>query len=97
MTFFRITLLRSAIGLPKKYAGTLRALGLTKRMKTVYLPVNHEIAGQIFNIKELVDVQEVENKISNKTLKELRKPDPGFFVEQKAEKLEIMLGYDTTL
>ncbi|PNS16701.1 54S ribosomal protein L33, mitochondrial [Sphaceloma murrayae] len=84
MAFFRITLLRSAIGLPKKYAGTLRALGLTKRMKTVYLPVNHDIAGQIFSVKELVDVQEVASKLTSKTMKELRKPDPGFYVEQKA-------------
>ncbi|KAG8626254.1 hypothetical protein KVT40_005199 [Elsinoe batatas] len=88
MSYFRITLLRSAIGLPKKHAGTLRALGLTKRMKTVYLPVNHDIAGQIFNVKELVDVQEVENKVSNKTLKALRKPDPGFYIEQKADQVK---------
>lgn len=92
MSFFRITLTRSAIGLPKKYSGTLRALGLTKRMKTVYLPVNHEIAGQIFQVKELVDVQEVENRISNKVLKELRKPEPGFYIEQRAGEVKQQWG-----
>lgn len=82
MPYFRITLMRSAIGLPDKYAGVLRALGLTRRMRTVYHPVSKEMAGQIFSVKELVDVQEVEHKISNKAMKNLRKPDPGFYVEQ---------------
>ncbi|KAF2154015.1 mitochondrial 54S ribosomal protein YmL33 [Myriangium duriaei CBS 260.36] len=85
MAYFRITLLRSAIGLPDKYAGVLRALGLTRRMRTVYHPVSKEMAGQIFSVKELVDVQEVESKISNKTLKQLRKPDPGFYVESRSK------------
>lgn len=83
MAYFRITLMRSAIGLPKKYSGVLHALGLTRRMQTRFHPVNEDIAGQIFAIKELVDVQEVEHRISNKQMKLLRKPDPGYFVESR--------------
>lgn len=89
--YFRITLLRSAIGLPTKTTGVLRALGLAtqqtgrpKRMKTVYHKVTPDVAGQIFAVKELVDVQEVGEKLSAQELKELRRPEKGFWVEKRA-------------
>ncbi|KAK3056477.1 39S ribosomal protein L33, mitochondrial [Extremus antarcticus] len=82
--YFRITLLRSSIGLPGKTSGVLRALGLRKRMRTVYHPVTPDIAGQIFAVKELIDVQEVEQPLSKVEMKDLRRPDPGFWVERKA-------------
>lgn len=83
-SYFRITLMRSAIGLPKQSSGVLKALGLRKRLRTVYHPVSPTVAGQIFAVKELVDVQEVEDKLSKEELRELRKPDAGFYVEKKA-------------
>ena len=89
--YFRVTLLRSAIGLPTKTTGILRALGLAtqqtgrpKRMKTVYHKVSPDVAGQIFGVKELVDVQEVGERLSQAELKEMRRPETGFWVEQKA-------------
>jgi len=82
--YFRITLLRSAIGLPKPLNGVLAALGLRKRMRTVYHPVSPTVAGQIFAVKELVDVQEVEQRLSKPEMRELRKPESGFWVERKA-------------
>lgn len=84
MAYFRITLLRSAIGLPKKTSGVLHALGLKKRLTTVYQPVSQSVAGQIFAIKELVDVTEVDRPLTNVEMKELRRPDPGFWVESRA-------------
>ena len=39
MSYFRITLMRSGIGMPKRTQGVLKALGLRKRMKTVFYPV----------------------------------------------------------
>lgn len=36
MSYFRITLMRSGIGMPEKTQGVLKALGLRKRMTTVY-------------------------------------------------------------
>jgi large subunit ribosomal protein L30 len=83
MPYFRITLLRSAIGLPLKTRGVLTALGLRKRMRTVYQPVTQSVAGQIMKVKELIDVEEVEESFTQKQLKEMRKPDPGFWVESK--------------
>lgn len=83
-SYFRITLLRSAIGLPKPTTGVLKALGLRKRLSTVYHPVSQQVAGQIFAVKELIDVQEVDQAFSPAELKELRRPDSGFFVEKRA-------------
>lgn len=64
--------------------GVLKALGLHKRFAPVYYPVSQQVAGQIFAVKELVDVQEVEEKFTKKQLKNLRKPDAGFYVEKRA-------------
>lgn len=76
--------MRSAIGLPTKTSGVLKALGLHKRLRTVYHPVSQDIAGQIFAVKELVDVQEVEQRLSKEEMRELRKPEKGFWVESRA-------------
>ena len=81
MTFFKITLIRSAIGLPRKTQGVLRSLGLRKRMGTVFQPVAPDVAGKIMKIKELVAVSEVEKALTKSEMKALRKPEPGFYVE----------------
>jgi ribosomal protein L30 len=83
MPYFRITLLRSAIGLPSKTHGVLAALGLKKRMATVYHPVTPSVAGQIMRIKELVDVKEVEYSMTRDQMREARRPDPGYYVEKR--------------
>ncbi|ORY18770.1 hypothetical protein BCR34DRAFT_553427 [Clohesyomyces aquaticus] len=82
MAYFRITLLRSAIGLPLKSRQTLSALGLKKRMATVYHPVTQTIAGQIMRVKELVDVAEVAEPKTVQQMREARRPDPGYYVEK---------------
>ena len=81
MPFFKITLIRSSIGLPKKTQGVLNALGLRKRMATVFKPVNPSTAGQIMKIKELVAVSEVEAAMTSAEMKAMRKPDPGYYIE----------------
>ncbi|KAF2089808.1 50S ribosomal protein L30 [Saccharata proteae CBS 121410] len=89
MPYFKITLLRSAIGLPSKSLGVLKALGLRKRMRTVYHPVSQQVAGQVLRVKELVDVQEVEQPLTRGEQRELRRPDPGFYVEKRRESFAI--------
>lgn len=84
MAYFRITLMRSGIGLTKKTQGVLHALGLRKRMKTVFHPVTSEVAGQIMKVKELVAVQEVEMPKTIQELRAERRPDPGYYVEKTA-------------
>lgn len=79
--YFKITLIRSAIGLPGRTSGVLRALGLRKRFRTVYHPVSPQVAGQIMKVKELVAVSEVDQALTPQQMHEMRRPDPGFFVE----------------
>ena len=81
MAYFKITLLRSAIGLPGKTRGALDALGLRKRMRTVYHPVSPDVAGQIMKVKELVAVSEVDQALSVTEQRERRRPDPGYYLE----------------
>lgn len=82
-TFFRITLMRSAIGLPSKSLNVLKALGLHKRMATVFHPVSPAVAGQIMRVKELLAVSEVEKSMTNAEVHQARVPEKGFYIESK--------------
>jgi large subunit ribosomal protein L30 len=82
--FFRIKLLRSAIGLPKRYRGVLEALGLKRRLGVVYQPVSRDIAGMIMKVKELVDVEEVDERRTKGEIAQSRRPERGYVVEKKA-------------
>ena len=84
MSYFRITLIRSGIGLPKRTQGVLKALGLRQRMKTVFYPVSPEVAGQIMRVKELVSVEEVDEALTKEELKAERAPAPGYYLETAA-------------
>ncbi|KAJ0426434.1 hypothetical protein BJY00DRAFT_272153 [Aspergillus carlsbadensis] len=84
MSYFRITLMRSAIGLPRRTTNVLKALGLKKRMATVFYPVSQSVAGQIMKVKELVDVQEVDRALTKQEVHLERKPDPGYYIERTA-------------
>lgn len=84
-SYFRITLIRSAIGLPSKSARVLRALGLRKRMATVFHPVTPATAGQIMRVKELVAVSEVDRALTSAEVKRERVPDTGFWVEKRVQ------------
>ncbi|KAK5997229.1 YmL33 [Cladobotryum mycophilum] len=87
MSFFRITLYRSAIGLPERTRGVLAALGLRRRMQTVFHPVEPQFAGMIMKVKELVRVQEVENALSKAQVKAARTPDKGFYIEKAVPRM----------
>ncbi|KAM3081874.1 39S ribosomal protein L33, mitochondrial [Clarireedia jacksonii] len=82
-TYFRITLQRSAIGLPARVQGVLKALGLRKRTSTVFYPVSSTVAGQIMKVKELVSVEEVDRALTKKEVREARRPDCGFWIERR--------------
>ncbi|PWY87262.1 mitochondrial 54S ribosomal protein YmL33 [Aspergillus sclerotioniger CBS 115572] len=83
-SYFRITLMRSAIGLPRRTHDVLKALGLKKRMATVFHPVSPSVAGNIMKVKELVQVQEVDRRLTKQEVHLERKPDPGYYVEKRA-------------
>lgn len=82
MSWFRITLQRSAIGLPRRTTDVLKALGLKKRTATVFHRVSPSVAGQIMKVKELVSVQEVERPLTKQQMHLERKPDPGYYIEK---------------
>ncbi|KAF7887698.1 hypothetical protein EAF00_009992 [Botryotinia globosa] len=84
-SYFRITLTRSAIGLPKKSSRVLKFLGLHKRTSSVYHPVSSDIAGQIMKVKELVEVEETKERRSKRQERESRRPESGFVVEKELE------------
>lgn len=80
MSYFKITLLRSGIGMTKRQNGVLAALGLRKRMSIVYHPVSPEVAGQIMKVKELLAVSECETPETKAEIHKRRQPPPGFVV-----------------
>ncbi|ERS99262.1 50S ribosomal protein L30 [Sporothrix schenckii 1099-18] len=85
MSFFQVTLNRSAIGLPQRTRDALAALGLRRRNQTVVHAVSPSSAGMIFSVKELVKVKEVSEgrEATLAKLKAARRPDPGFVVARK--------------
>lgn len=56
----KVTLARSPIGFEKSQGLTARAMGLTKRGRTVILADNDSVRGMVFKIKHLLVVSEVE-------------------------------------
>lgn len=82
MSFFRITLHRSAIGLPRRTRDVLAALGLHRRSQTVFQAVSPQSAGMIMKVKELVRVEEVDRPKTAAELKAERTPDAGYWVEK---------------
>ena len=54
-----ITQVRSGIGRPQKHRNTLRALGLKKHQHTVVLNDTPAIRGMVFQVRHLVEVEEV--------------------------------------
>jgi large subunit ribosomal protein L30 len=81
-THYRIILRRSAIGLPDYASRTLKALGIHRRMQTVYHRHSPETAGKILRVKELVEVQNVrpEEVRTKAEAKKERKPPRGYSV-----------------
>ncbi|KAG8683580.1 hypothetical protein FRC11_013348, partial [Ceratobasidium sp. 423] len=81
-THFRITLRRSAIGLPKPSKRTLEALGIHRRGATVFQKHSPEAAGKILRVKELVEVENVpESEVKTKQeMRQERKAVRGYSV-----------------
>ncbi|KAI0050526.1 hypothetical protein FA95DRAFT_1555654 [Auriscalpium vulgare] len=80
-THYRITLRRSAISLGERKKGTLVALGIHRRMQTVYHLHNPETAGKILALKELVEVENVPaSAVRTKTEQKWERKAPRGFV-----------------
>ncbi|EPS39660.1 hypothetical protein H072_6546 [Dactylellina haptotyla CBS 200.50] len=82
MSFFKVTLIRSGIGMPEKKLGVLKALGLRKRMRTVFHKITPSTAGQLMKVKELIAVSTAPKKLTRREIHENRRPPTGFVVEK---------------
>lgn len=80
MKYYKVTLLRSMIGLPKDKKNLLqKSLGFKKRLQTVYRPINNSVAGQLLAIKELIKIDMIDHEPpTQKEMKEARKPAKGY-------------------
>jgi large subunit ribosomal protein L30 len=58
-TLLRITQIRSRSGRPAKHRATLEALGLRRHQQTIVQKDNPSIRGMLFQVRHLVDVQEI--------------------------------------
>ncbi|SCU99838.1 LAMI_0G01178g1_1 [Lachancea mirantina] len=83
MVFFRITLARSTIGLPKSLKAVISSLGLGKTGSTVYRRVTPSVAGSIAKVKQIVKVDVSEHALNKEQQRQLRKSNPGFVVEKR--------------
>lgn len=79
--WWKVTLMRSGIGLSKRRNDTLVALGLRKRFRTVYKPVNPQTAGLLLRVKELVKLELVNETESKEEVKARRRADKGYVIE----------------
>ena len=59
---WKITLMRSTIGMPPKTRKNAEALGLFRRGRSIYRPICNELAGIILKIKELVKLELVDER-----------------------------------
>ncbi|KAK3897667.1 hypothetical protein C8A05DRAFT_38768 [Staphylotrichum tortipilum] len=83
MSFFRITLHRSFIGMPQRTRDVLSALGLHRRGQIVFQTVSAQSAGMIMKVKELVRVEEVDRALTKREVQDSRRPDKGFWLESR--------------
>lgn len=58
-------------------------------MATVFHPVSPAIAGQIMKVKELIAVSEVDEALTKQEVREERRPDSGFYIEQRPTTREL--------
>ncbi len=82
MANLKVTLKRSLIGRPETQRRTVKALGLRKINSFSILPDDPCVRGQIFKVKHLVAVEEVDEALTGKKKKiEIKKAEQ----EVKAE------------
>ncbi|ORX88883.1 hypothetical protein K493DRAFT_319154 [Basidiobolus meristosporus CBS 931.73] len=75
--FFKITLIRSPIGLHPKTRRAVKALGFRKLQQTIFRPQTPDVAGTILKLKELLKVHNVKQPHETRV-----KAARGFVVER---------------
>lgn len=76
--FYKITQLRSTIGMPPIVRKNMEALGLRKRYQIKYQKVSPSTAHRLIKVKELVKVELVDEPKTPQQLAQERKFPKGF-------------------
>ncbi|CCK71406.1 mitochondrial 54S ribosomal protein uL30m KNAG_0G03480 [Huiozyma naganishii CBS 8797] len=84
MVFYKVTLARSLIGMPRATRQIVKTLGLGKRGSTVYKRATPAIAGSLLKVKELITVEVSPQKVSKGEMRLARKSNPGYVVEAQS-------------
>lgn len=85
MAFYKITLMRSLIGIPHTTKSVVKSIGLGKRGSTVYRRVTPAMAGALVRAKELISVEVTSEALDKQQQRQLRKSNPGFSVEKRTQ------------
>ncbi|KAK9458356.1 50s ribosomal protein [Dipodascopsis uninucleata] len=86
MSFFKVTMHRSAIGLPKQTHSIIKSLGLRKRGSVVYHNIVPSVAGMILAVKEIVRVELVDKKLTPAEHRATMKSNSGYVIEKSFSK-----------
>ncbi|WEJ94493.1 39S ribosomal protein L33, mitochondrial [Yamadazyma tenuis] len=80
--FYKITQLRSTIGMPPVVRKNMEALGLTKRYQIKYQKVSPSTAHRLIKVKELVKVELVDEAKTPAQVAQERKFPKGFQIQK---------------
>merc|ERR1711939_93715 len=79
--WFKITLMRSSIGLQPSVRATVTALGFKRRMQSVYSKIDQAAVGKILKVKELVKVETLTHQQKREETKpKIRSDNKGYTV-----------------
>ncbi|KAI5953493.1 MRPL33 [Candida jiufengensis] len=76
--YYKVTQIRSSIGMPPKTRNTLEALGLRRRNQTKYIKCDVASAHSLSKVKELVTVEVTDYYKNNREINLERKWPSGF-------------------
>lgn len=82
--FYKITQIRSTIGMPPKVRKTVESLGLKHRYDVVFQTITEGTAVRLGKVKELIKVELVEDKLTRQQVNLSRKYKSGFEVSKSA-------------
>ncbi|CCG22137.1 Mrpl33 mitochondrial ribosomal protein of the large subunit [Candida orthopsilosis Co 90-125] len=78
--YYKVTQIRSSIGMPPTTRRTLEALGLKRRNQTIYAKCDVSSAHSLAKVKELVKIEVTDQKKTREEINQERKWKSGFEV-----------------
>lgn len=85
--FYKITQVRSTIGMPPRTRKNIEALGLKRRNQIIYQKVSAATAHRLSLVKELVKIDLVDTPKTKEEINKDRKFNPGFELIKNPKKV----------